>query len=79
MNKPDIKTDPCFYCTEETGRSPRCHGNCERWAEAQKLREIEKHKKHDFDKEHVFFMSAAQEKTTKKNQIKYNAKGLRRK
>ena len=23
---------PCAHCTPETGRSPRCHGNCKREA-----------------------------------------------
>lgn len=79
MNKPDPKTDPCFYCTPETGRSPHCHGSCEKWAEALNLREIEKKKKHDFDKEHDFFMTEAQKKTVIRNKIKYNEHGNRRK
>ena len=79
MNKPDPKTNPCYYCTEETGRCPHCHGTCERWTDAQKLREIDKKKKHDFDKEHAYFMTEAQREITIKNQKKYNIHGIRRK
>lgn len=73
------ETDPCFYCTEETGRCTHCHATCERYANAKKLKEAEKKKKHDFDKEHSYFMSEAQKNTTIKNQQKYNKHGTRRK
>ena len=45
VKNPDPKTDPCFYCTAETGRNAHCHANCERFAEAQILKEAEKKKK----------------------------------
>ena len=77
--KVDPKTDPCYYCTAETGRNAHCHATCERWAEAQILKEIEKKKKRDFDREHAYFMSEAQKNTTIKNQRKYNKHGERRK
>lgn len=79
MKNPDPKTDPCFYCTAETGRNAHCHANCERFAEAQILKEAEKKKKAEFDKEHSYFMSEAQKNTTMKNQRKYNRHGTRRK
>ena len=79
MKNPDPKTDPCFYCTAETGRNAHCHANCERFAEAQILKEAEKKKKAEFDKEHSYFMSEAQKNNTMKNQRKYNRHGTRRK
>lgn len=79
MKNPDPKTDPCFYCTAETGRNAHCHANCERFAEAQILKEAEKKKKAEFDKEHSYFMSEAQKNATMKNQRKYNRHGTRRK
>lgn len=79
MKKPDPKTDPCFYCTAETGRCSHCHGTCERFAEAQVLKEAEKKKKKEFDKEHSYFMTEAQKDITIKNQKKYNQHGTRRK
>ena len=77
--KVDPKTEPCYYCTAETGRNAHCHSICERYAEAQILKNQEKKKKHDFDKEHSFFMSDAQKDKVIKNQRKYNKHGIRRK
>ena len=77
--KVDPKTDPCYYCTAETGRNAHCHSNCERFAKAQIFKEEERKKKRNFDKEHSYFMSEAQKNTTIKNQRKYNRHGIRRK
>lgn len=79
MNKPDPKLNPCFYYTEEAGRSENCHGKCERFAKSRELNEQEKKKKHDFDKEHAVFMTEAAKNITIKNQKKYNRYGTRRK
>lgn len=79
MKKPDPKTDPCYYCTAETGRNPHCHANCERFAKAQILKEEEKKKKEEFDKEHFYFMTEAQKNIARKNKRKYNWHGIRRK
>ena len=77
--KVDPKTDPCYYCTAETGRNAHCHATCERYAEAQILKAAEKKKKRDFERENSFFMSEAQKNITIRNQRKYNKQGGRRK